>query len=232
MINCLAIDDSPLALELLEKYIGDIGYLRLIKSCTNALEAIEILRKGNVDLIFLDIQMPDITGIDLLKSLKVKPKIIFTTAYPNYALEGFNQNASDYLLKPFSFERFKIAVEKVNRQLQLEKNEESDNEFIFVKSGYETIKIQIKNILYIEALKDYIQIFTKEQKILSLMSMKEILELLPFGEFIRVHRSYIISAGKITKVAPRRIYIGEKEIPIGNIHRDEFAKFLKEKKIK
>ncbi len=231
MINCIAIDDSPLALELIEDYIHKINYLHLVKSCTNALEAIESLRKGNVDLLFLDIHMPDISGIDLLRSLKVKPKIIFTTAYPNYALEGFNQNASDYLLKPFSLERFKVAVEKVDRQLKLEGRKSIEKDHIFIKSGYESLKIEIKDILYIEALKDYIQIFTAEQKILSLMSMKDILEMLPAEKFKRVHRSFIISADKISRVAPRKVYIGTKEVPLGDIYRDAFQTFLKAKNI-
>lgn len=231
MIRCISLDDSPLALELLENYISGISYLYLVKSCNNASEAIEILEKENIDLVFLDIQMPDITGIDLLKSLKVKPKVIFTTAYSNYAIEGFNQNASDYLLKPFSMERFKTAVEKVSLQLQLERKPQPAAEYIFVKSGYETVKINIKNILYIEALKDYIQIFTEEKKVLTLMSMVQILKALPLGEFLRAHRSFIIAIDKITKIATKKIHVGKKEIPIGDIYREEFQKLLKSKKI-
>jgi two-component system LytT family response regulator len=231
MIRCLAIDDSSLALDLLEDYIGKVDYLQLVKRCQSAVEAASIIRKGTIDLIFLDIQMPDITGIDLLKSLNPKPKVIFTTAYPNYAVEGFNQDAVDYLLKPFSLERFKKACDKAEQLLKLESAAAKQEEFIFIKCGYETVKVNVQEILYIESLKDYIQIFTPEKKLLTLMSMKEILSILPAGQFVRTHRSFVIALNKISSLAGKRIMIGEKEIPVGDIYRKEFQELLKSKGI-
>jgi two-component system, LytTR family, response regulator len=230
MIRCIIVDDSPLALDLLENYITKIPELHLVKRCTNALEAIETLRKCKTDLLFLDIQMPDITGIDLLNSLDCKPKVIFTTAFPNYAVEGFNLNASDYLLKPFSFERFNTAVQKVKLQIELEKAKTISDESIFVKSGYDTVKIRCSDILYIEALKDYILIFAKDKKVITLMGMKDILEILPKNDFVRTQRSYIVSLDKITRISPRKVFIGEIEIPIGEIFKDEFLTAIKKKK--
>jgi DNA-binding LytR/AlgR family response regulator len=231
MIRCLTIDDSPLALDLLDDYINKTDDLKLVKRCTNALEALELIRSGNIDLIFLDIQMPDITGIDLLKSLKNKPKVIFTTAFTDYAVEGFNLDATDYLLKPFSYERFRKAVDKVIQQSRLEKNQTEEKSNIFIKSGHETLKILTEEILYIEALRDYVQIFTKKQKILSLISMKEFMGMLPAEEFIRIHRSYIISLDKISKISARKVLVGNKEIPVGDNYKDEFHVLLKKRKI-
>jgi two-component system LytT family response regulator len=231
MIRCIAIDDSSLALDLLEDYIRKVDYLQLVKRCQSAVEAAAIIRKGTIDLIFLDIQMPDITGIDLLKSLNPKPKVIFTTAFPNYAVEGFNQDAVDYLLKPFSFERFKKACDKAEQLLKLESNASKPEECIFIKCGYETVKVNIQEILYIESLKDYIQIFTPEKKLLTLMSMKEILNILPTGQFVHTHRSFAIALNKISSLAGRKIMIGDKEIPVGDIYRKEFQELLKSKGI-
>ncbi|MGZ4098977.1 MAG: LytR/AlgR family response regulator transcription factor [Bacteroidia bacterium] len=231
MMRCLAIDDSSLALDLLEDYIGRVDYLHLVKRCQSALEAGEILRKENIDLIFLDIQMPDITGIDLLKSLSHKPKVIFTTAYPNYAIEGFNLSAIDYLLKPFSFERFKTATDKAFLQLKLENSQVKHENFIFIKSGYDTIKIRLQDIIYIEAQRDYIQIFTKEKKIMTLMSMKDILNMLPPDNFARIHRSFIVAIDKISGFSGKKVFVETKEIPVGDIYRKDFQKLLKEKKI-
>jgi DNA-binding LytR/AlgR family response regulator len=231
MIRCIIVDDSPLALDLLEDYIGKTGFLELAGRFTNALEAVEFLKSGHIDLVFLDIQMPDITGIEMLKSLKNKPAVIFTTAFEFYAVEGFELNAVDYLLKPISFERFKRAADKMFHQYELEKISNSLNQVIFVRSGYETLKIKTAEIQYIEALKDYIQIFTQDQKILSLMSMKEILELLPQGEFVRIHRSYIIPVDKISGVAARKVLLDKKEFPVGDIFKDEFQKLIRARKI-
>ncbi len=233
MIRCLAVDDSPLALDLLESYIQKVDFLSLERKCNNAVEAIDVLGKNNIDVVFLDIQMPDVTGIDLLKTLHKKPKVIFTTAYPEYAVEGFDLDATDYLLKPFSFERFLKAVQKVQSQLLAEQeNEISENEktFLFVKSGYESVKIFLQDILYVEAMKDYVQFVTPGKKILSLKSMKDVLEEVPEEEFIRVHRSFIVSKSKITKVTSQKIFIGQHEIPLGDIFRPAFLEWFNEKK--
>jgi DNA-binding LytR/AlgR family response regulator len=231
MIRCIVIDDSPLALDLLGSYIKKIPYLQPVASCTNALEAIEIIRKGSIDLIFLDMEMPDITGIDLLRSLAKRPKVIFTTAYPNYALEGFNLNATDYLLKPFSFDRFKQACDKALQMQEFELNQLKSNLCIFIKSGHDSVKVPIQRILYIEAMRDYIQVFTDDQKIMSLMNMKDIIEMLPTGEFVRIHRSFIIPISKVSKVSSKKVLIGTKEIPIGEMFRDEFLKLFKKRNI-
>jgi len=231
MIRCIAVDDSSLALDLLEDYIGKIKYLHLAKRCQSAVEAIELLRKENIDLVFLDIQMPDITGIDLVKSLTHKPKIIFTTAHPDYALEGFNYDAVDYLLKPFSFERFQKAVDKAYRQFKSEKLFSQEKEYIFVKSGYENLKIPIQDILYIESLRDYVQVFTKEKKILTLINMKDIIKVLPSENFTRTHRSFIVALNKITSLTSKKIYVGEKEVPVGGLYKKEVKKLLKAKGI-
>jgi two-component system LytT family response regulator len=225
MIRCAIIDDSPLAVDLLTDYIQKVDFLRLEHTFTNAVESLVFLERGNVDLLFLDIQMPEISGIELMKKLNKKTKVIFTTAFSKYAVDGFNLNAVDYLLKPFSFERFLEAVNKVKTQMESEKilfSASKDDAFIFVKSGYESIKVYFKDILYIEALKDYVQIFTTEKKILALLSMKNFLAELPQDNFIRVHRSYIVSLSKITKVSTTKIEVGLKVIPLGNLFRSSF----------
>lgn len=225
MIKCIIIDDSPLAIDLLEDYISRVNFLKLEHKFTNAIESLGFADKGNIDLIFLDIQMPDISGIELMKKLDKKTKVIFTTAFSKYAVEGFNLDAVDYLLKPFSFERFLKAVNKVRTHLTSEKTLSSitnENTFFFVRSGYESIKVHFKDILYIEALKDYVQIFTTEKKIVALFSMKEILKELPQNDFVRVHRSYIVSLSKISKVSSTKVQIGLKDIPLGSHFRESF----------
>jgi DNA-binding LytR/AlgR family response regulator len=231
MIRCVIVDDSPLALDLLEDYISKVDELHLIRKFTNALEAIPFIESKNIELVFLDIHMPDISGMDLLKKLIKKPKIIFTTAFPNYAVAGFELDAVDYLLKPFSFDRFKKAADKAVSLIHtsgIKKNEEA---FIYVKSGYDKVKINIREIHYIEALKDYIKIYTGEKKVLSLMSMKEILELLPKDEFVRTHRSYIIAVNKIKRVSSKSVLLENKEVPVGAMYRKEFVRFLESRNI-
>jgi DNA-binding LytR/AlgR family response regulator len=226
MIKCIAVDDSPLALDLLDDYAKRTGILSLEHKCTNALEAAKILSKGKYDLVFLDIQMPDFSGIDLAKNIRKPTKVIFTTAYPDYAVEGFNLDAADYLLKPFSFARFSKAVSKVAEQLKKEKLSQQApleaDKFIYVRSGYDTIRILLRDIDYIEAMKDYIQVFTAHGKIMSLISMKDMLSVLPCEEFVRVHRSFIVPLSKISKVSPKRIFVGKKEIPLGDVYRPSF----------
>lgn len=235
MINCLAIDDEPLALDLLEDFISRIPFLKLAEKCSSAFEAMKILQQENIELLFLDIQMPDITGIQFLKTLESKPKVIFTTAYPEHALEGFELDATDYLLKPFSFERFLKAVNKASKQIQLqhaasepaEQSASSDEkDYIFIKSGYDTVKVAFKNIRYIQGLKDYVKIHTYDSTILTLVSMKAILKRLPADNFVRVHRSFIVAIDKIDLVQKRRISLGETEIPVGDTFRKGFLEAL------
>lgn len=226
MIKCIAVDDEPLALDLIVDFIDKIPSLKLISKCDNAFEAIRFLKNTQVDILLLDIHMPDINGFQLLKVIEIKPKIIFTTAYSEYAVKGFELDAVDYLLKPFSFERFKKAVDKAKKLLEAESILEKSNHMLYIKSGYETIKIINSDILYIEALNDYIQIFTKEKKHLSLVSMKTILNLLPIGEFVRVHRSFIIPLKKITRYSSKSVWIMDTKIPIGDSFKQQFRDVL------
>lgn len=226
MIRCLAVDDEPLALDLLVDFIVKVPTLKLISKCDNAIEAMGLLKKTKIDLLFLDIHMPDVNGFQLLKAIEQNPKIIFTTAYSEYGVKGFELDAVDYLLKPFSFERFKKAADKAKKQLESESILEKSDNVLFIKSGYETIKISIPDILFIEALNDYVQIFTKEKKYLSLVSMKTILDLLPIGEFARVHRSFIIPLKKITRYSSKSVFLTDIKIPIGDSFKQQFQATL------
>ncbi|MEO6884252.1 MAG: LytTR family DNA-binding domain-containing protein [Bacteroidia bacterium] len=236
-MNCIAIDDEPLALDLMEEYIKKIPFLNLVAKCSNAFEAIPILQKEKIDVLFLDIQMPDINGIQFLKTLKNQPIIIFTTAYDKYAVEGYNLDVLDYLVKPIPFERFVKAVNKAQEYYNqknnfslhlntLENKEKIEHPFLFVKADYEMVKINFKDILYIEGLKDYIKIYAGDKPILTLQSLKFMEEKLPKKKFFRVHRSYIISLDKINSVQKRNIKIGEKEIPIGDLYKEDFFNML------
>lgn len=232
MMKCLIIDDEPLAVELLEDFVSKVPALMLVASCSNAIEASTILQTNEVDLIFTDIEMPDFSGIEFVKSLDVKPLFIFTTAYSHYAVEGFNLNAVDYLVKPIPFHRFLKAVNRA-QELFLLKNEETKPKvqtvdspsFIFVKSEYENIKLNFDDIKYFEGLKDYIKIVSTSHKpILTLSNFKKIEEKLPVDTFIRVHRSYIVSLKYINSVQRNRILIDGFRIPIGQNYKDEFIR--------
>jgi DNA-binding LytR/AlgR family response regulator len=238
MINCLIIDDEPLALDILEDYIEKVPFLNLIKKCTSALEALEFLKKTPVDLILSDIQMPDLTGIQFLRSLAKKPDVIFTTAYSDYAVEGFNLNAVDYLLKPIAFERFLQAVNKYHEwitkhqqpQPNAEDNAESNGDkFIFIKTEYKILKVNLDDVLYIEGLKDYIRIVTSKEQLLTLQSMKVMEATLPPRQFVRVHKSYIVSLKYLEAIERNKIKIKEKWIPIGNTYKDHFYKIVEGK---
>jgi two-component system, LytTR family, response regulator len=249
MIKCIIIDDEPLALDLLEDFIKKVPFLNLIKKFRSAFDAIDLIQKNEVDLMFLDIQMPDITGIQFMKSIKNKPMVIFTTAYEKYALEGYDLDVVDYLLKPIPFDRFLKAVNKAYEYFNLRKVQEqtpntetlpSQNEkagstpdFIFVRADYQTVKISFNDIKYIEGLKDYIKIylFSKDKPILTLLSLKAIEEKLPSSEFIRVHRSYIVAVNKIDSIRKNRLWISNKEIPIGDIYQDNLDKFVKDRNV-
>ena len=239
MIRCLAIDDESLALDLLEDNIRKVPFLELVKGCRSAFEAMEILHKEKIVLIFLDIQMPDISGIQFLKSLQSRPLVIFTTAFEKYALEGFELDVVDYLLKPFSFDRFLKAVNKAQDYLILKErsaSRETGNEtlptirYIFVKADYKLIKINFDDILYVEGLKDYIKIYTGEKPILTLMSMKSLEEKLPSADFVRVHRSFIVAIKKISFIQRNFIHIGNKEIPVSDLYKDHLFNIIKQDK--
>lgn len=231
-ISCVAIDDEPIALEVLEEYISRTPNLELLKTFTDGFKAIEFIKENKVQLIFLDIQMPQITGIQLLKSLPEPPLVIFTTAYSNYAIEGFNLNAIDFLLKPFEYDRFLKAINKAGEYI-LYRDRQAEavtgSGFIFVKSDYQIVKIDLTDISMIEGMDDYVKIFTSKKMILSNMTMKDILSKLPSPGFTRVHRSFIVSLSHIESVRNKRIKIGEKFIPVGDSFADSFYKLLGEK---
>jgi DNA-binding LytR/AlgR family response regulator len=231
MITCVIIDDEPLASELLQSYVGQEPQLKLLGTFNDAEDGVEFIQDNQVDLIFLDIQMPHINGIQLLKSLEQPPMVIFTTAYSEYAVQGFELDAIDYLLKPFDIKRFQRAVTKAcEYQRSLSRTEADKNPYIFIKSEYQVIKINYDDIRYIEALDDYIKICTTNSRpVLTLMTLKTIMEKLPADKFARVHRSYIISLDKIESVRNKRIKIGEIEIPIGSSYADNINKVLEKK---
>lgn len=235
-INCLIVDDEPLARNLLREYVRKVPYLSLQGTCANALEAMEAMRQHSIDLMFLDIQMPEITGITFLKTLQKKPLVIFTTAYSEYALESYELDVVDYLLKPVTLERFLKAVDKVNQRMSLapvavvvEKPvaEPASSEFIFVKDGTRLVKVRWEDILYIEGLKDYVTIHTRQQqKIVTLQRLKILEGQLPPDKFIRIHNSFIVALNAIDVVHKSDVEIGKTTIPISDTYRKAFREFI------
>lgn len=232
MIRAIAIDDEPLALRVIEAHAKKLENLELIQTITNAIEGLLEAQSGNVDLVFLDIQMPSLTGIQFMQILQGKCKIILTTAYTQYALESYEHNVVDYLLKPISFDRFQKAVDKV--ALESKGNSEVNNplinnyqpDCIFIKTEHKLLKINHSDILYIEGGKDYITVFTKTEKILSLSSLMKLQESLPYPQFLRVHKSYIVALDKIESVERQRIFMSKTVIPIGDTYKDEFFRVV------
>ncbi|MCK9403152.1 MAG: LytTR family DNA-binding domain-containing protein [Chitinophagaceae bacterium] len=226
MIHCIAIDDEPLALQLISEYCSKISFLKLEKIFTNTDEAKAYLQNNTVDLLFLDIQMPDINGMQFYKNLTKKPPVVFTTAYKNFAAEGFNVDAVDYLLKPFEYDRFLKACYKANEYLDFLISQELQLNSIFVKVNYEIMKINLKDIELIEALDDYIKIYIKPNPVLTLMTLKSIQEKLPARDFVRVHRSFIVPIGRIEKFSKTKLWISGKEIPIGSSYSGVYDQLL------
>lgn len=230
-MNCIIIEDQPPAQRLLKKYIEDLGTLQLEATFSDAIQAMEFLKTETVDLIFLDIHLPKISGIDFLKTIPNPPLVILTTAFPDYALESYEFNVVDYLLKPFSFQRFVKAVSKVPIKNIATSNEENDHsrKEIFIKSGYEYIKITIEDILYIKSDADYTEIFFPNKKHLSSEPLRYWLENLDNNQFMRIHKSYIVNISKIEKVASNQVFLmNEIVVPIGRAYKESFAeKFLK-----
>ena len=225
MIRCIIVDDEQLARDVLEMFISDVPDLKLVGICKNANEALHILENDFVDVMFLDIQMPDVSGINLVKSLKNPPLVVFTTAYEEYALEGYEVWAVDYLLKPISLDRFNQALDKVRIILGMHESASNDSDdYMFVRSSYQDMKIKYSDVLYIKGLKDYVKIVLPEKKIVTLMNIKGIMEKLPEDRFVRIHKSYIVALDKIESVKGRSLMIAEKEIPIGLTFRDDFKK--------
>jgi DNA-binding LytR/AlgR family response regulator len=230
MLTCIVIDDEPLALEVIKKYIAKIYFLELKGSFTDPFEAKQVLDTTRIDIIFLDIQMPDINGIEFSKSIGSKnTAVVFTTAFSEYAVEGFNVDAIDYLLKPIEYDRFLKSVYKAKEYVDYLNNQELHEGYLFVKSDYQMVKINLKDILYIEGLDDYIKIYMSNKSVLTLMTLKTILQKLPSNEFVRVHRSYIAPISKIDHVSKSRIKIGEKEIPIGVSYSESFFSVMENK---
>jgi DNA-binding LytR/AlgR family response regulator len=223
MITCIAIDDEPLALEILKKYIAKIYFLDLKGTFTDPFEAKKLLDETPVDILFLDIQMPDINGIEFSKTINKKnTAVVFTTAYSEYAVDGFNVDAIDYLLKPIEYDRFLKAVYKAKEYIDYLGSQELQDGYIFVKSDYQMVKVNLKDIIYIEGLDDYIKIYLPQKSILTLMTLKTISAKLPSKEFIRVHRSYIVPVTKIENISKSKIKIADKEIPIGVSYSESF----------
>ena len=236
-MNCITIDDEPLALNVIEDFTGKIDFINLVARCTSAIEAVKILQNNDIDLIFLDIQMPHITGLDFVKTLEKPPMIIFTTAYSDYALNGFEVNAIDYLIKPVSFDRFFKAVCKAYELFNLKKrnregyithseNEISKPEYLLVKVEYSTVKVEPQNILYIEGVKDYVKIRTVEKSLITKSTLKNIEDHLPQDKFVRVHKSFIVAISKIEAIENNRIIIKDKRIPIGSQYKQIFMDIL------
>jgi DNA-binding LytR/AlgR family response regulator len=232
-IRCLLVDDEPLALDLLEGYVAKTPSLELAGRCSSAFQAMEMLDKTKVDLIFLDIQMPGLSGLDFSRSLKDGPKVIFTTAFEQYALEGFKVDALDYLLKPISYPEFLNTINKAKRWFEhFEKASIPETRTsVFVKADYKLVQIDFNNILYIEGLKDYVKFCLEdnEKPVLSLMSMKSLEENLPDSKFMRVHRSFIVNLDKIKTIERNRIVFGKEYIPISDNYKEKFQKFVNER---
>jgi two-component system response regulator LytT len=233
MINTIAIDDEPLALQLLAGYIVKTPGLNLVGKFDNPLDALDLMVKESVDLIFVDIQMPDLTGIEFARAITKGPKVIFTTAYEKYALEGFRLDVVDYLLKPFSYEDFFKAVQKAIRLIRLEQKSDiiqidANNEFLFLKSEYKIRRINFNDILYVEGLKDYVKVYVKNdpKPILSLSSLKLLETKLPNATFMRVHRSFIVNLEKIDTIERSRIIFGKVYIPVSDQYKDKFQEFV------
>jgi DNA-binding LytR/AlgR family response regulator len=227
-MNCIAVDDEKLVLDLVVDNIKQVSYLNLIKACKNAMEAIEVLQQEKIDLIFLDIQMPKLSGLQFIQTLQQPPMIIFITAYDQYALEGYNLNVVDYLLKPVSFERFLKACNKAKELFDLRNDKHPPTtradapDHIFVHVEYTLVKILFADILFIEGVKDYIKIHlaSSNKPVLTKMTMKAMEEKLPTGKFIRTHKSFIVATGKITVIKRDLIVIGTHEIPISDFYKE------------
>jgi len=234
VINCIAIDDDLSALRIIKEYCSKIQFVNLAGTFSNPFEAVQTINNNQVDLIFLDIVMPQITGPEFLKTLYNPPMVIFTTAFREYAAEGFECDAVDYLVKPISFERFSKAVNKAFQIIKMKNPSEISGEeapgvshgFLMVKVEYTTIRVNLNDILYIEGLKDYVKIYTDGRLILTKTTMKNIIEKLPSGSFFRVHKSYIISVDKIDMIENSRIVIGNQRIPIGESYRNSFFEMV------
>ncbi len=222
-MNCLAIDDEPLALNVIKDFCSKLEFLNLVDTTTNPIDALQILESHQIDLIFLDIQMPNINGLEFTKTMTNPPMIIFTTAFSEHALEAYELNAIDYLVKPIPFDRFLKAANKAQSLHKLQHTHQTPiQEFMMVKADYATLKVSFRDILYVEGLKDYVKIIMKDQMILTKSTMKHIESKLPQQNFIRMHKSYIANLSKIEKIESNHIVYETEKLPIGNSYRNAF----------
>jgi len=222
MINCIIVEDSPLAIEKLEGFIRQVPSLQLLQSFCNGIEAISFMQNNHVDLVFLDIQMEQFTGLQFMEALQSPPKIVIVSAYSQYAIQGFEHNVCDYLLKPYSFERFLKAIEKVQSELQ----PKSTKSYLFVKTEYRMERVDFKDILYIEGKGAYLRIVCSNSKIMTLQTFAQLEKLLPPDNFQRIHKSFIVSLDKIESIERNIVKIGSERIPVGKNYQDEFYKKL------
>jgi len=232
MLKAIAIDDEPIALEVIKNLAANVVFMEMAACFTNSFLAMDYLQKNKIDLIFLDIKMPNISGIDFLKSIPNPPMVIFTTAYSEHAVQSFELDAIDYLLKPFSLPRFLKACNKAHEQYALRKNNHlpAVTPSVFIKSGYEQVRVNLDDILYAESVGNYMQFVLAGKNIVSRLTMGEAEALLPPSAFIRIHRSFIVSAKHITKVDKRTVWIDKKELPVGTAFIDEIEKFINKNK--
>jgi two-component system, LytTR family, response regulator len=231
MINCLVADDEPLALKLIEGYVQKTPFLNLVASCSNAFDALKIIEGEQINLMFLDIQMPGLSGMELARSLTNGPRVIFTTAFENYAIQGYKVDAIDYLLKPFSYEEFLLSANKARQVLESSNTNPKVDEIpnhIIVKSDYKLLQLPLNDILFIEGLKDYAKFYLESEPkpVMSLMSMKSLEEKLPTGQFMRIHRSYIVNINKIKTIERNRIIFGTHYLPVSDKYKDAFEAFI------
>ena len=239
-INCIAIDDEPLALDIIKDYCSKVAFLNLLKTFDNAIESIEYIRSNKIDLIFLDIQMEELSGIQLLNALKNRPFIIFTTAYERYAIQGFELDVVDYMLKPISFDRFIKGVNKVSERMQpdqgtdntdMSKGKTMEGSFFFVKTETRMERIENNDVLYVEGMGDYWRIVTKTRRIMSLMNARKLEEVLHEPQFCRVHKSFFIALDKIESIERNRIKIGDQYIPVSETYHKAFFDLVERKKL-
>lgn len=230
ILHCIVVDDEPIARDIVIGYISQIPYLKLVGSCKDAFEALEIMKEKNIDLLFLDINMPNLSGTSMLRTLKTTPDVIITTAYSEYALEGFELSVTDYLLKPFSFERFVQATEKVIKKKCepkiLSNNTSEIEKYIFVKSDKKQIKIDLKEIMFIESYGNYVNIYISNEKVTTKQTLTDFEKQLPLNTFIRIHKSYIVAYSHIRYIEGNHVSVGEKQLPIGKVFRDNLLKMF------
>lgn len=238
-MKCLIVDDEPIAIKVIQEHLSKISFLELVGSTTSALEALEILNKEKVDLLFLDIQLPELTGFEVLTILQNPPAVIFTTAYTDYAIESYNFDAIDYLMKPITFERLLKAVLKAQKRSQtstnsspiITKETSSQHQFIFVKTEYRTVKIDFDDILFIESLRGYVKFNLKNGEITSLLSIQSIEEKLPKDKFLRIHRSFIIAIDKVNEIERNTVIINQQRLQVGTNFREAFKQVIADNRI-